>query len=250
MKEKIKSIMNTKQFHMSMVAIMIVTILFVVGIISLKYNVEGEGNLPFYISKISTISNTQGVDAPDETNKWNINVNQNNDIYFYINRNNNYKDTETISSIKLNNFIITQNSKVGEVKLLKPDSNLETAIFVNNNENEVDEIEYIGDVESNIKNMKISNQGGLVAFRYAISNIGNYISNDDVEINHNELLKKLQINNDDLKFSVSFDIYISLNSGKTFKSSATLDFPVGDVVNNGSQGNENTDLKNIVFKRM
>ena len=25
---------------------------------------------------------------------------------------------------------------------------------------------------------------------YAISNIGNYISNDDVEINHNELLKK------------------------------------------------------------
>ena len=33
MKEKIKSIMNTKQFHMSMVAIMIVTILFVVGII-------------------------------------------------------------------------------------------------------------------------------------------------------------------------------------------------------------------------
>ena len=104
MKEKIKSIMNTKQFHMSMVAIMIVTILFVVGIISLKYNVEGEGNLPFYISKISTISNIQGVDAPDETNKWNINVNQNNDIYFYINRNNNYKDTETISSIKLNNF--------------------------------------------------------------------------------------------------------------------------------------------------
>ena len=42
MKEKIRSFMNTKAFHMCMVIIIIAIILFVLGIIILKYNVEGE----------------------------------------------------------------------------------------------------------------------------------------------------------------------------------------------------------------
>ena len=87
-------------------------------------------------------------------------------------------------------------------------------------------------------------------FRYAINNIGNYISNDDEEINHSELLKKLSVNNDDLKFKVTFDIYINLSSEKTYKSSIDLELPVNDVVNQETQSMEFTDLKNIVFKRM
>ena len=98
--------------------------------------------------------------------------------------------------------------------------------------------------------MKISNQGGLVVFRYAINNIGKYVSNDDEQINHSELLKKLNINNDDLKFKVSFDIYITLNGGKTYKANIDLDLPINDVVNQGTQSMEYTDLKDIVFKRM
>ena len=105
-------------------------------------------------------------------------------------------------------------------------------------------------MNSNIKEMKISNQGGLVVFRYAINNIGNYISNDDEEINHSELLKKLNVNDDDLKFKVTFDICITLNSGKAYKSNISLELPVNDVVNQGTQSTELTDLKNIVFKRM
>lgn len=250
MKEKIKQIMNTKQFHIIMVLFIIFTILFVVGVISLKYNVEGEGNLPFYVSKISIISNVEGVDSEDNTNKWNLTVNQNNDIYLYIKKNNDYKDTEIIESVRIDNFNIEQNSKIGEIKLLKPDSNAESVIFKNISENETDKIEYIGSMDSNIKEMKISNQGGLVVFRYAINNIGNYISNDDEEINHSELLKKLSINNDDLKFKVSFNIYITLNGGKVYKSNIDLELPVNDVVNQGTQSMEYTDLENIVFKRM
>ena len=98
--------------------------------------------------------------------------------------------------------------------------------------------------------MKISNQGGLVVFRYAINNLGNYISNDDEQINHSELLKKLNVNNDDLKFKVSFDIYITLNGGKVYKSNIDLELPVNDVVNQGIQSMEYTNLENIVFKRM
>lgn len=250
MKEEIKKFINTKQFHICMVALIVLAILFVVGVVSLKYNVEGEGNLPFYVSKISIISNVEGFDVEDNENKWNLQVNQNNDIYLYIKKNDDYKDTEIIESVKLNNFNIEQNSKIGEVKLLKPDSNIESAIFKNNTENETNEIEYIGDMNSNIKEMKISNQGGLVVFRYAINNIGNYISNDDEEINHSELLKKLNVNDDDLKFKVTFDICITLNSGKAYKSNISLELPVNDVVNQGTQSTELTDLENIVFKRM
>lgn len=249
MKERIKQIINTKQFHVIMVMLIIFAILFVVGVVSLKYNVEGEGNIPFYISKISIISNVEGVDNDDNTNKWNLQVNQNNDIYLYIKKNDKYKDTEIIKSVKLDNFDIKEKSRVGEIKLLKPDSNIESVIFKNITENEVDSIEYIGDMESSIKELKISNQGGLVVFRYAINNIGNYTSNDDEEINHSNLLSKLNINNDDLKFKVTFDINITLNSGKTYKSNIELELPVNDVVNNGVQSTEYTDLDNIVFKR-
>lgn len=250
MKEKIKQIINTKQFHIIMVLFIIFAILFVVGVISLKYNVEGEGNLPFYISKISIISNVEGIDDEDTTNKWNLAVNQNNDIYIYIKKNDEYKDTEIIESVRLDNFNIQQNSKVGEIKLLKPNNNIESVIFKNVAENETDKIEYIGSMDSSIKEMKISNQGGLVVFRYAINNIGNYISNDDEQINHSELLKKLNVNNDDLKFKVSFDIYINLKEKRNYKSSIELELPVNDVVNQGTQSMEDTDLNNIVFKRI
>lgn len=250
MKEQIKKFINTKEFHICMVSLIIIFIIFTVGVICLRYNVEGEGNLPFYIPKISIISNIEGVDIEDNENKWNLQINQNNDVYLYIKKNDNYKDTEIIESVKLDNFKIKQNSKIGEIKILKPDSNIESVIFKNTAENEVNNIEYIGDMDSSIKDLKISNQGGLVVFRCAINNIGNYISNDDEEINHSDLLKKLNVNNDDLKFEETFDIYITLNSGKIYKSNIDLELPVDDVINKGIQSTEYTDLEDIVFKRI
>lgn len=251
LKDKIKRIINTKQFHICMVIFIMFMIIFIVGVISLKYNVEGEVNLPFYLSKISVISSVEGIDNKEDTeNKWNINVSQNNDIYLYIKKNDNYKDTEIIESIRLDNFNIENANKIGEIKLLKPDSDIESIIFKNTTENEVNSIEFIGSMDSSIKDLKISNQGGLVIFRYAINNIGNYVSNEDEEINHKDLLKKLNINNEDLKFKVSFDIYINLNSGKSYKSDTSLELPIDDVVGEGVQSKEYTDLKNIVFKRI
>lgn len=250
MKEKIKLVMNTRQFHMCVVATIIIFILFVVGVISLKYNVEGEGNPPFSLSKISIISNIEGTDVEDSQNKWNLKANQNNDIYLYIKKNENYKYTETISSVLLNNFKVEEQPKVGNLQLFKPDSNLNSVIFKNNDDNKADSIEYTGDTDSSIKEMKISNQGGLVVFRYAVSDIGNYISNDDGQINHSELLKKLSVNNDDLKFKISFDITINLDSKKSYKANMSLDLPIGNVVDDGMQSTENNDLDSIIFKRI
>lgn len=250
MKEKIKLVMNTRQFHMCVVATIIIFILFVVGVVSLKYNVEGEGNPPFSLSKISIISNIEGTDVEDSQNKWNIKADQNNDIYLYIKKNENYKYIETISSVLLNNFKVEEQPKIGNLQLFKPDSNLDSVIFKNNDDNKADSIEYTGDTDSSIKEMKISNQGGLIVFRYAVSDIGNYISNDDEQINHSELLKKLSVNNDDLKFKISFDITINLDSKKSYKANMSLDLPIGNVVDDGMQSTENNDLDSIVFKRI
>jgi len=247
---KIEKFINTKQFHMCMVGFIIFIILFVVGVICLKYSVEGEGKPPFILSKISVISTVEGIDIEDATNKWNLQVSQNNDIYLYIKKNKNYSQTEAIESVKIDNFNIEKSSNVGKIKLFKPDSQVDTIMFKNSTENECRNIEYIGSMESNIKEQKISNQGGLVVFRYAITEVGNYISNEDEQINHSELLNKLSINNNDLKFKVTCDICINLVSGKAYKASMNLELPINDIVNGGTQSIEYADLENIVFKRL
>ena len=251
MRDKIKEITNLKQFHVCMIGTIIFIILFITGVMALKYNVEGETNLPFDLTKVSIISNVEGIDNTEDTqNKWNLKVNQNNDIYLYIKKNDNYKETEIIDSIKLDNFKIEESPKVGQLKLYKPDNSVETNIFINKEENEVDSIEYEGNLDANIKDLKIANQGGLVIFRFANCGIGDYISNDDEEIKHSELLKKLSVNNEDLKFKISFDMYINLNSKKSYKANIKLELPVKDVVDNGVQNEEITDFDNVIFKRV
>lgn len=250
MKEKLKMFFDTKEFHICMIIVIIIAILFVSGIIVLKYNVEGETNLPFKLSKISVISTIEGNDNDDAENKWNLTVNQNNDIYLYINKNDDYKDTVAIDKILINNFAIAQAPKVGEIKLYKPDAGIDATIFRDVAENETASIEYAGDLESSIKDLKVSNQGGLIVFRYANTNIGKYVSNEDAEINHNDLIKKLNVTNDDIKFKFAFDIAIKIKSGATYKSNIELELPVENVVENGTQSVENTDLSKFIFKRV
>ena len=51
----------------SVILIVIILVLFVVGIIMLKYNVEGEQNMPFILSDILVISSAEGYQE-NETN--------------------------------------------------------------------------------------------------------------------------------------------------------------------------------------
>lgn len=244
-----RDLINKKAFHICMIIVIIAAILFIVGILILKYSVEGEKNLPFNLNKIVIVSNVEGIDKENAENKWAMDINQNNDIYLYIEKNEHYNETEIIDKITLDNFVVNKKSEIGTAKIYKPNIN-ETAIFKNSTENETQTIEYIGDLESNIKETKISNQGGLVVFRYSLEEIGEYISNEDEEINYGELLKKINIKNGDLKLNVSFDITIKLNSGKAFRATVTIDLPSENVVENGTTSQEVTDLNNIIFKRI
>ena len=202
-KDKIKNLTNKKSFHLCMIIIIIAVILFVVGIIILQYNVEGEKNMPFKLSKISIISTQEGLDSEVVDTKWAFQVYQSNDIYLYISKNENYDKTEIIKSINIDNIKV-ETKEQKNVNIYKPDSQEEKVIFKNKEENKVQNLEYLGDLESNLKQLKISNQGGVIAFRVSNDNLTKYTTNDD-EVNHSELLKKAGITEETLKEKISFD---------------------------------------------
>ena len=94
---------NVKQkiFHSVIITIIIIAILSVGGMLILRYQVEGESNMPFKISKISIIESVEGVENQGTEEKWNFNVNENNDIYIYLEKNSAYGKTEIIDSVEL-----------------------------------------------------------------------------------------------------------------------------------------------------
>ena len=128
MLEKIKNIINKKYFHVCMMILIIVVILFIVGMLILKYNVEGETNMPFNLTKITVISASEGIDKDAGQNKWAFDIYQNNDIYIYIDKNENYKETEAIKNIIIDNFTIEGQMK-DNIKIYKTEFKEENVIF-------------------------------------------------------------------------------------------------------------------------
>lgn len=125
----------------------------------------------------------------------------------------------------------------------------ENVIFKYKEENIVQDLVYTTDTQANLKNLKISNQGGVIAFRCSNNNIAKYKS-DEEEINHNELLKKANIKNEDIEIKITFNLTIILEDGKKYAATISTKLPSGDVVENGNTSEEITDLKDVVFKRI
>jgi hypothetical protein len=232
-----------------MIVIIVFVILCVTGILVLRYHVEGESNMPFKITKISIVESVEGNAVPGATEKWNLNVNQNNDIYVYIEKNSSYGKTEIIKEVEINNIIIDKQNEKGDVKFYKPVVD-EKRMFVNAQENELSNIIYKGELESNIKEQKISNQGGIVAFRYAINNVSQYVSETDEQIDHSQLLKLTNVTKEDLQTKLSFNLIIKLTSGKTYQATIDLDVTTDEIIEKGTTGKEITDLDGIIFKRI
>ena len=240
---------NKKILHVIIVIIIIFVILCIGGIFVLRYQVEGETNVPFNITKISIIESVEGIEKENAENKWDLAVNENNDIYIYIEKNSGYKKTEIIESVEVKNININKNNEKGEKKLYKPVLT-EKKMFTNSTENEIDEITYEGELESNIKEQKISNQGGIVAFRYSLNNISQYVSQDAEEIDHSQLLKLTNITQEDLQTTLTFDIVINLTSGKKYQAPISIEIPTDEIIEKGTVGIDKTDLNNIIFKRI
>lgn len=237
-----------KILHICIIIFMIIIVLTIAGIIMLKYQVEGEKNLPFVISKIIVISTAEGKDTGETDTKWSFNIEQNNDIYVSINKEEKYKSNEVIKNISFENFALIETPEVGNVKLYKP---ADDGLFKEEETYEIKEkIEYKGSKTANLNNLEIANQGGTIAFRYANQNIGVYKSDEEIISHDGTLLAKAGIPEEQIKMKVSFDIIIETGKGIRYKGNINLDLPTGNIEEEKTSTFEKTDFSDIVFKRI
>lgn len=184
-------------------------------------------------------------DLPES--KWNLNLIQNNDIYIDIIKDKNYGKQEIIDKVIIDNFKIEDEPEKGEIKIYRPDS--QNLSFTNKEEYKIEnEIEYKGSEKSDLNNLEIANQGGLIILRFVNQDLGNYKTDEDEIIHDGTLLNKIGLTNEEIQFKVSFDISIELTSGKKYKANVNIEMPIGNLI---GEGTTNTQINgnDIVFKR-
>lgn len=229
-------------------SVLCILIMIVISIM-VRYDVEGEKELPFSISKILLVSTVDGQRVDDTENIWNINVTQVNDVFMYIDKTSD--DETSIKSIKLENFTINNAPQKGEIELYRPTGELSN-LYSQSEQNYIDySITYLGGVIDDMKSLEIANQGGVLGFRFAVTNIGSYVSNENTEIIYDgRLLTNLGITEEEVKFDVSFDITIETDDNITYRGRTSLDMPVSGFIEQGSASLEITDFSDVIFKRI
>ena len=130
-------------------------------------------------------------------------------------------------------------------------NSIEGRLFSYDDEYIVDsKLSYKGTEKSNPKNLEIGSQGGNALIRFSNVSLGEYSSDKDKEIVHDgTLLKKIDINNEEIKFEVSFDFIIEVTNC-SYKSNITLALPYGNIVENGTESYEKSGENDIIFKRI
>lgn len=222
----------------------------ITGIISMKYTVEGEKNPPFKLSKITVVSTAEGVENEGASEKWNFTIYQNNDVYFSIEKNEEYNDNEIIEDVSVENIQITKVPQTGEIKTFMPNS-LEGRIFSYSPDYVLEEnnLTYKGANKSNTRTLEIGNQGGTAIIRFSNVGIGNYISDEAQEIKHDgTMLSKVGVNDEDIKFEVNFDFTIKLKR-KSYTTNITLQLPCSEnLIKEGTSSQEIED--EFIFRRV
>lgn len=107
--------MERKNFLRKNIIIFIIAIITIIIIsVIIKYQVEGEIDIPFQVSKVMVISNAYGIQEEGDKSKWNLKLIQNNDIYIDILKNKNYTEKEIIDKVILDDFEINKKPKKGK----------------------------------------------------------------------------------------------------------------------------------------
>lgn len=239
--------------HIYIINAILIIALSTVFFIMYKYNIEGERNLPFNITKLIVISSAETENFEKQENIYQADVIQKNDIYIAIEKNQNYKKTDAIKEITFNNFKILEQSKIGKLNFYRTTTEGTKTFEYTKNYLINNEIKYIGGKETNLQEeqMTIANQGGLLKISATIEDLGKltYTENENIT-SDGRLLNKLNLKSEDIKTKISFDVIMKLSSGNTFKTTITLDLPTGDIVNEGVSTTENNNLEKLVFKRV
>ena len=238
-----------KEIIKAFVAIVIIVIaIFVAFTVVYKYQIEGDKRIPFKLSKLTIVSTVEGIENEGSEEKWNLNIFQNNDIYFSIEKNEDANNEDIIQSVTIENIKINNQPQVGKIVAYMPNSS-DGRLFNNAEDTIVDKkLTYRGSNKSDSKTLEIGNQGGTAVIRFSNTGLGKYVSNDDEEIRHDaSLLQKLNLNEQQLKCEVSFDFIIKLTDN-AYSSKITLNLPCDNLVQQGTSSLELTD--NFVFKRI
>lgn len=223
----------------------------IVILLMIKYNVEGEKNMPFKLSKIVVQSIIDTKSREGTGNLWDLELTQNNDVYIYIEKNKNIESESKLKSIKIKRTSPIVKPKKGQISVLLPTSNNINKIFLNSTENYLNKtIEYNANTSDNLEKQEICQDGGMIAFRISNQNIGEYISNEGDEIKYDKsLLEKAGIDESELKFTAEIDLVIELLEDEKYKGTISLELPTDTFENRGSITTEITDTSKIIFKR-
>ncbi len=155
-------------FFISVFIIALIAI--IICLLMLKYEVEGENNMPFELSQMVVVSTAEGIEKDGEST-WNFDLVQNNDIYLHISKNKNYTKEELIKGIKLDNFSINKSPAKGEIVLYRP-SNSEDKVFEYKDEYKIkDDLFFLGTESTNLKQLEVANQGAVITFRCTNQNL-------------------------------------------------------------------------------
>lgn len=246
---KISELKGKKIVHICVILGIIVLILIIAGIIMLRYQVEGETNLPFELSKMIVVSTAESneIEAVADT-KWNFSVNQYNDIYLEIQKNDEYTKNINIKNIIFENFVIEKNSGAENIKLYR--ANSEGKVVEDEAHLVGSSLTYKGEKETNLDELKISNQGSIILLRSVNQNVCEVRSNDEEIIHNGTLLAKGNANSEDLNYKLSFDVVIETSRDIKYKGTISIELPTGDVQTQGKTQLEKTDFSDVIFKRM
>lgn len=246
---KISELKGKKIVHICVILGIIVLILIIAGIIMLRYQVEGETNLPFELSKMIVVSTAKSneIEAVADT-KWNFSVNQYNDIYLEIQKNDEYTKNINIKNITFENFVIEKNSGAENIKLYR--ANSEGKVVEDEAHLVGSSLTYKGEKETNLDELKISNQGSIILLRSVNQNVCEVRSNDEEIIHDGTLLAKGNANSEDLNYKLSFDVVIETSRDIKYKGTISIELPTGDVQTQGKTQLEKTDFSDVIFKRM
>lgn len=246
---KISELKGKKIVHICVILGIIVLILIIAGIIMLRYQVEGETNLPFELTKMIVVSTAESneIEAVADT-KWNFSVNQYNDIYLEIQKNDEYTKNTNIKNIIFENFVIEKNSGAENIKLYR--ANSEGKVVEDEAHLVGSSLTYKGEKETNLDELKISNQGSIILLRSVNQNVCEVRSNDEEIIHDGTLLAKGNANSEDLNYKLSFDVVIETSRDIKYKGTISIELPTGDVQTQGKTQLEKTDFSDVIFKRM
>ena len=239
-----KSLVKRCLFIITLAVIFLLVIL-----IMARYEEVGEKEIPFSISKILLVSSVDGKTKDNPENIWDIEISQVNDVYVYIDRNE--KSEETIKSVSFENF---QNILNGEsnFKVYRPTGDLEKLYTYSEEDYKNSSINFLGAVKDDMKNLEISNIGGMCGFRISNENLGEFISNEEnEEVSYDgKLLEKIGVTEERIKLQISFDIIIETENGVKYKGNIVIDMPGDNLIQDGKSTIEINNFENVVFKRI